>query len=359
MHKILVIEDEQDICLNILKALEYEGFEAIGAENGRSGVQLAKQHLPDLVICDILMPELSGYGVLIELRRNQQTASIPFIFLTAKTGQEDFQKGIQLGADAYLTKPFDIEELLSVVTNTLLRKETPVSKQLETLRVNLARTLPSGLQAPLTGIIGFSGLLAEFGLDMLPRPNELIAMQTYIYENALRLQRLMADHLLYAELQLMKCDPERQTRWQRVPVMTKELINSAARKKADDVGRPQDLVLDLVDTEVLMFPGSLPKIIDELLENAFTFSAPGTPVRVTTTVDGKRFILSITAQEHRRSEDQFANLDAYTLFEDTPYEHQGQWLELNICRLLAQLHGGELTIERGPNQETTVTIVFN
>jgi CheY-like chemotaxis protein len=115
MKKILVIEDEAQTRESFLECLEAEGFDAVGAENGRVGVQRAKEQLPDLVICDILMPELDGYGVLAQLRYNPVTAIIPFIFLTAKTTEAERRYGIELGADDYLTKPCTAESLLRMI----------------------------------------------------------------------------------------------------------------------------------------------------------------------------------------------------------------------------------------------------
>jgi two-component system sensor histidine kinase/response regulator len=359
MNKILVIEDEQDIRLHILKALEYEGFEPIGAENGRVGVTLAKKHLPALIICDIIMPELSGYGVLIELRRNPRTATIPFIFLTAKLMKQDFQKGIQLGADAYLTKPFEIDKLLTLVTTTLLKQDTDVSKQLETLRFNLAQTLPYQLQAPLTGIIGFSGLLAELGFEMLPEPGEMIEMQAYIYANALRLQRLIGNYLLYDELQLAEYDAERRQRWQqRVPVLPKAIISAIATRKAQEFNRQEDVSLELVDAEIQTSGEGLQKIAEELLDNALKFSEPGTPVRITTVLEGTRFTLRITDQGRGMTAEQIANPGVPQQFENQQDEPQRVGLGLILAHWLAQLCEGELTIESAPNQGTTVTVVF-
>jgi CheY-like chemotaxis protein len=93
MKKILVVEDAHSLRKDILEMLGFEGFEAIGAENGLVGVQKAREHLPDLIICDIMMPELDGYGVLEELRKDPVTATIPFIFLTARTDRMDMRRG--------------------------------------------------------------------------------------------------------------------------------------------------------------------------------------------------------------------------------------------------------------------------
>ena len=111
MKKILVIEDEAQSREMFLECLEAEGFDTLCAENGRVGVQRAQSHLPDLVICDIVMPEIDGYGVLTTLRQDPVTAMIPFIFLTAKATKTELRQGMDLGADDYLTKPSTVEEL--------------------------------------------------------------------------------------------------------------------------------------------------------------------------------------------------------------------------------------------------------
>ena len=115
MRKILVIEDEETVRENILELLDAEGFEAIAAENGRIGLSLAQQELPDLILCDVRMPEMDGYGVLKGLRSHHETAGIPFIFLTAKAAKTDLSLGLEMGANAYITKPFTLAELLSVI----------------------------------------------------------------------------------------------------------------------------------------------------------------------------------------------------------------------------------------------------
>ncbi|MBD1930041.1 response regulator [Trichocoleus sp. FACHB-90] len=117
MKKILVIEDEAQTRDIYLECLEAEGFYTISAENGFVGVQLTQEHLPDLVICDIMMPELDGYGVLSTLRQNPGTATIPVIFLTAKTTEAERRYGMELGADDYLTKPCTAEDLLRAIAN--------------------------------------------------------------------------------------------------------------------------------------------------------------------------------------------------------------------------------------------------
>jgi CheY-like chemotaxis protein len=112
---LLIIEDQESVRENIAELLELAGHRTIQAANGIEGVRKAKAHLPDLVLCDIMMPELDGYGVAEVLSRQPETAEIPFLFLTAKAEREDFRKGLAMGAVDYLTKPFESHELLETV----------------------------------------------------------------------------------------------------------------------------------------------------------------------------------------------------------------------------------------------------
>lgn len=123
MKTILLIEDNNDIRESTAEILELSGYGILQAENGKTGVDIAVKHRPDLILCDIMMPELDGYGVLYLLNKNPETAAIPFIFLTAKAERLDLRKGMEMGADDYLTKPFDDVELLHAIECRLQKKE--------------------------------------------------------------------------------------------------------------------------------------------------------------------------------------------------------------------------------------------
>lgn len=122
MKKILVIEDNDDIREGTVEVLQLAGYEAIAAKNGKIGVEMALNTLPDVILCDIMMPELDGYGVLYLLSKNPKLANIPFIFMTAKAERADMRKGMEMGADDYLTKPFDDLELFNAIESRLKKK---------------------------------------------------------------------------------------------------------------------------------------------------------------------------------------------------------------------------------------------
>lgn len=123
MKSILVIDDNPDIRENIAEILDLAGYKTFTAENGKRGVETAVKEKPDLIVCDIMMPELDGYGVLHLLRKNPESQNIPFIFLTAKTERTDFRKGMEMGADDYITKPFEDIELLNAIEVRLKKSE--------------------------------------------------------------------------------------------------------------------------------------------------------------------------------------------------------------------------------------------
>ncbi len=128
MKKILVIEDNPEVRENIAEILELSDYKVFTAENGKKGVELALHEIPDLIVCDIMMPVLDGYGVLHLLNKHIETYGIPFIFLTAKSEKTDFRKGMEMGADDYITKPFDAIELLNAI-EIRLKKATTVKQQ--------------------------------------------------------------------------------------------------------------------------------------------------------------------------------------------------------------------------------------
>lgn len=136
-QKILIIEDNDDVRENLGEILGLSGYETVTAANGKLGVQAALQTAPDLILCDIMMPELDGYGVLRILSRNPATANIPFIFLTAKTEMVDMRRGMTLGADDYITKPFDDVELLNTIEIRLQKKSASLKHDTASMMLNV------------------------------------------------------------------------------------------------------------------------------------------------------------------------------------------------------------------------------
>ena len=128
MTRVLLIEDQAPMRRNLALMLKMEGFEVLVAENGRSGLELARREKPDVILCDVMMPELDGYGVLEQLRADPATATLPFIFLTARGDKPDLRHGMNLGADDYLTKPAARAEVLAAIAARLARRRAETAE---------------------------------------------------------------------------------------------------------------------------------------------------------------------------------------------------------------------------------------
>ena len=361
MAKILVVEDELFILENILDILELEGHQALGALHGRAGLELARQHLPDLIVSDIMMPEMDGYGLLLALRENPATATIPLVFLTAKADRTAMRYGMELGADDYLTKPFTPAELIALVNARLERHATVAQeyeKKLEDLRGNIFRMLPHELRTPLATVIGYSELIL-FDAPELGR-DRLTAMVEAIHRAGLRLERLIDNFLMHSQIELLKTDPGRleqmRALWVDDPA---DIIQHQARASAENIERPDDLALELGDqAPVRVAIDSLKKIVTEVVDNAFKFSGPGLPVEVQAGVEDGVYRLRVLDRGRGMTPEQIANIGAGMQFERALYEQQGAGLGLIIALRLAELHNGALTIDSIPNVHTTVQVTL-
>ena len=145
MKKILVIEDEPEMRRNITTLLRYYDYEPIAAQNGRVAMETARREKPDLILCDVMMPELDGYGVLQELQSDTSLARIPFIFLTAKGEKDDLRSGMNLGADDYLTKPVVNADLIRAIESRLRRSEQQMKREFKPDFSSAAPLLQFGL----------------------------------------------------------------------------------------------------------------------------------------------------------------------------------------------------------------------
>lgn len=361
MAKVLVIEDEEELREIITEILGAEDFEVISADGGHSGITLAHDEIPDLILCDVMMPELDGYGVLTALRQNPFTETIPFIFLTAKAAKDDWRQGMELGADDYLTKPFTADELLRAIT-TRLEKQSAIErgsrKKLNELRSNITHSLPHELHTPLNGIIASSSFLLDEYHSL--EQDEVLEMLESIHTSGQRLYRLTQNFLLYAELELTAKDFKRvkALRNGEEKSYTKTAITEIALQKAKQANREADLQLDLQEAIVLLPEVKLKKIIEEIVDNAFKFSPANTLVRISSSHEGNSLNVDIIDNGRGMTASQIMNLGAYQQFERKLYEQQGSGLGLAIAQRLTELYGGKITIESSPGQQTIVHIVL-
>jgi two-component system, sensor histidine kinase and response regulator len=357
MKRILVIDDEEWLREMVQIALRQRGFDVLEAANGVQGIEIARRELPDLILCDVNMERVDGYLTLSALRGEPSTASIPFILMTGLADNAGMRHGMELGADDYLPKPFTIEAL-SAAVDARLRKTQMLQQQAERkladLRDNISLMLPHELRTPLNGILAYGEILFTDAATLPPA--EIAEMGKVIYDSGRRLERLVENFLIYAQIELLAADFQKagSLRHKRIDSPA-SLIEQHARTQAQSAARLQDLVLELTDVPVAISDHYLGKIVDELVQNAFKFSPGATPVRVALAALPDSVALHVSDRGHGFSPEHIRRVGAYMQFDRKLYEQQGVGLGLEIAKRLTELHGGTLTIQSQPGTSTTVT----
>lgn len=356
MSKILVIDDDEPTQILTVKALEHRGYATLRASDGIEGLQVAKCHLPDLIICDVQMPRLNGYETLAALRQDPITATIPFIFLTGLTDRKELRQGMGLGADDFLTKPFSANELMQAV-RTRLEKQAAVERRserkLEDLRGNIDMALPHELLTPLNGILGLASLLMEE--DSTVERWEVQDFARKIHFSAQRLHHLIENFIIYSQAVLTSSDPQKMAELRKgQPIPVADLIERITREKSELVGRQDDLALNLHDARVRILPIHLRKAVEEIVDNALKFSKAGAPVRVTASKENRDFVLAVHDHGRGMTPEQIADIGAHMQFERRFYEQQGVGLGLIIAKRIAELYDGALTVQSNPGAGTVV-----
>jgi signal transduction histidine kinase len=361
--RILVIEDAFTLRKDIIEMLTFEGFDVHGAENGQLGIERARELNPDLIICDIMMPVLDGFGVLHALQKDAALATTPFIFLTARTDRMDVRQGMELGADDFLTKPFTAAELIRTVHARLQKVaafEDESTRAMDNLRGNIIMALPHELRTPLHVILGFSELLMNDS-DFIDaeRVND---MARHINRAGSRLYHLIENFIIYAQTEIALNDPkERVAMGEGTTLYPKTAIETYATAKAEQGQRNQsrrdDLFMHVVDVEAVgISEDFLKKLVEEIVDNAFKFSSPGSQVHVRTLIEGPWYVLQVTDNGRGMKQEHIDAIGAVMQFERRVFEQQGAGLGLVVCRRLAQLNGGDLTIESELERGTRVTV---
>jgi two-component system sensor histidine kinase/response regulator len=358
MAKILVIDDENTLRHTISTILKFAGYEVIDASDGHAGVRLAGEHLPDLIVSDIVMPGLDGYGMLSTLRENAETAAIPVIFVTALAERQAMRQGMELGADDYLVKPFAPADLLNTVKTRLERQAVLAERHDTTLRVlrkNIIYALPHEMRTPLHLIMGFAQVLEMH--HHKASSEDILQATSAILKAGHRLERLIENYLAYAQMELIATDPQ-ETSALRNHFLDDptHVIRTTALTCADSHNRADDLLLDIEGAPLRIAQESLGKLISEVVDNAFKFSKAGTPVHIVSLRHGRHYVLRICDKGRGMSADQIRNVGAYMQFERAFYEQQGLGLGLAIVRRLVELHGGQLDIESALDAGTSVHI---
>lgn len=359
MKTILIIDDDPLIRESLKDVLESSGFQAITASNGMNGLRLASQQQPDLILCDVQMPNMDGYAVLSKLRQTPAIQTIPFIFLTGRSEVMDLRQGMNLGADDYLSKPCGVDELLAALNSRLAKQEVlqaQAQKELDSLRSSIAMSLPHEFRTPLTGIFTSVELL-RLVMEDSANAAEILSIADTIQTSARRLYRLIQNFLLYAKLEVAVRDPHYKSSLLYETTLEPETaIATLASQLVSQENRGADLHLALQNAGIAIPMFDLEKIMTELIDNAIKFSVPNSPIEVVSTIEPEYFHLQVRNQGIGMTAAQIAALGAYKQFDRQIYEQQGVGLGLAIVQRLVELRDGYLTIDSVPDDSTTVHV---
>jgi len=343
--KILVIEDEDAIRHTLQLLLEMNGHTVLAAADGREGVQRAEAG-PDLILCDIGLPGLDGYQVLAEVQRLPRCRDVPFIFLTARADRDDQRRGMALGADDYITKPFTEREILDAIESRV-RRQQPLRERISALVAARAEEADAGwsheLLTPLNAMLGGLDLI-EAGADTM-KPAELKELLGLIRAGAERQERLSRKLIRFFDLQRLQAAPGGLgTQTCAAETAVRGGVGQGERAE----GRDGATLVRCEAGRVRMAGGHLEAAVGELVGNALRFSPPGAPVTVTGAKVGGFYRIEIVDTGPGMSADERATIVPFRQFKRAQREQQGLGLGLAIAQATAGLAGGSLELHDGP-----------
>ncbi len=362
--KILVIDDADFILESTSTLLNFEGYDVYTASDGIEGVEKAKECKPDLILCDISMPGLDGYGVLDTIRADSLTVTTPFIFLTAFTEKPNMRIGMEKGADDFLVKPYTRDELIAAIDAQWKKHDKlrdKIDEEITKVEESITYSLPHEFRTVLNQVIGTARFIKEESQKGSIKLEELMEFTDDIIKSSERLNRITENFLIYVKVGVIVNNPSRK----------KSLLNerldepvAVAFDIADYVAnrykRKDDLVLNANASGVQgkIASESFHKILDELIDNAFKFSNYGTKVSLNAFLEEDYINFEIIDNGRGMKKEEIDNIAAYRQFERKIYEQQGVGLGLVIAKKLVEVHGGDFTITSEEGKWTKISLTI-
>lgn len=361
MATILVVEDNIPLLHGLRELLRQEGYQVLIAQDGIEALEVMKKTCPDLIIADIMMPRMDGYAFYEAVRSRPEWVPIPFIFLTAKAAREDIIKGKALGAEDYITKPFDVRELLATVRSRLERAKAVrefSEAKVEKLKEQIITALSHELRTPLTYVVGYTELALE---DIKSLPIE--AFRDYLQEikrGADRLTKLVEDFLLLLNIDTGRIKEQIQ-RFSEVREDLAEIVRKTVdkyRPLAESQGvRLEFQVIPPIPPVRLMEP-LFADALGRLLDNAIKFSLRDEKeVQVYLKKEGEHVKLTVKDKGIGIPPEEIPNLfNRFRQIGRDKTEQQGLGLGLAIAWEIISLHGGRIEVESEPGSGSSFTI---
>jgi signal transduction histidine kinase len=358
---ILVVEDSELLLMALRDVLEVEGYEVVTAGDGVEALEVMQENVPDLIIADISMPRMDGYRFFKEVRARPQWVPIPFIFLTARAEREDRLRGKALGAEDYLIKPFDPQELVVVVRSRIGRAQAIQQwekDRFEELKEQIVTLLSHELRTPLTSVYGYTELALE---DAAALPaSEFQHYLMGIKRGADRLTRLVEDLLMVVRQDTGQLEKEfrllGEVESDVGEVLRKAVQAQQIEASSNDIELVADIPSDLPPVRVYTY--FLKEAVGRLIDNALKFSrSKGERVIITASADDDWLEISVSDEGVGIPEEKLHHLfERFSQIDRDIMEQQGAGLGLVIAQGLVQSMDGQIAVESEFGQGSTFTI---
>lgn len=277
-EQILIVEDEGELRIVLNEILQSFDYQVLAASGAREAFNILEEgQIPDLIISDIMMPEISGYDFFQEFRRKYFNYNIPFIFLTAKSEDTDVRKGMNLGVEDYLKKPFKASDLIRSIELRLEKKKI-VKDKIDLFKKSLSYNIPHELRTPLVPIIGFSELILERGNQFTQE--EINSFISSINASGTKLKERIKKLLLYEELELQDITDMRTQHNELNIEVDFDQLNDTLLQLSLKMNRQKDVTIDLEQAKLNIYFPYLLILLTELMENALKYSLPNTAIDV-------------------------------------------------------------------------------
>lgn len=359
---ILVVEDDIHLLEGIRDILELEGYGVLTAQNGQLALDILGQQEtpPDLIVSDIMMPLMDGIEFFHQVRQEPRWVGVPFIFLTAKGEKADYYKGMRMGVDDYVIKPYDPTDLLVKIETRLKRQQLlnqAHSKSLDNLKRQILTILNHEFRTPLTFVVAYADMLNDPSFGKLSE-NEILTYLKGVSAGAERLRVLIENFILLVEIETG--DAQKTYDWRKRAIGSLEPIFHEARSRVKALAEGVNPLEIRIEGDIPLFIGDpeyLAVAVAQLLSNAAKFSEPGKPIQLGARADDQRVSIwvkdegrGIPPQELQQIWDSFYQIDRAT------YEDQGAGAGLAIVRGVVQLHGGQAEVASQPGVGSTFTL---
>jgi two-component system, sensor histidine kinase and response regulator len=362
---VLVVEDDSHLRSSIKDILELEAYLVLTAQHGQHALDILRNEAnptPDLIVSDIMMPFMDGIEFLKELREEARWVSIPFIFLTARTEKADRHKGLMMGVEHYLEKPFDADDLLVTVASRLRRAEDlrrAKMGEISNVKKDILTILNHEFRTPLTLVVAYAEMLKDFqSQDM--KDGELLSFLKGVNSGAARLRRLIENFILLVELE--SGDVFKTYAWRKRPVGDLKPILMSAHGQIFDHETKHTCTFEFEDNlpEVVCDPEFIGMAARELLDNAVKFSTPEQPIMLgIKATDDNKICIWVKDQGRGIPEDEWENIwKTFYQINREKLEDQGAGSGLAIVRGIVDLHQGHKEVVSQEGEGSTISLYF-